>query len=238
VGTVLGATTQITLRPTRPPLPRPLSPAAREKGENSIAPWQGPDARGSAPSGRAPLAHLPQKPLGRLMAPTDQGGFEGHLTASAGGPSPGPSPLVPRGEGRIRSRFDSFGARHPSPTQFVGEGPGMGGARPSLHSSRSALILPNAPLPRSWGRGRPPLRGTSKRPGGGEGPRGRSENPAVFPTTKTGRTPHRVRPARVTVSPLHRLTPGGTSPTGPAACSSRAGGPRPAAAAGRLGAEG
>jgi len=31
---------------------------------------------------------------------------DGCRTASAGGPSPGPSPLVPRGEGRIRSRRD------------------------------------------------------------------------------------------------------------------------------------
>jgi hypothetical protein len=31
-----GSTTCITLTPERPPLRRPLSPAAREKGENSI----------------------------------------------------------------------------------------------------------------------------------------------------------------------------------------------------------
>jgi hypothetical protein len=36
---------------------------------------------------------------------------------------------------------------------------------------------PAPPLPRSWGRGRRPLRGTSKRPGGGEGPRGNEPAP-------------------------------------------------------------
>jgi hypothetical protein len=48
-----------------------------------------------------------------------------HRIARDGAPSPGPSPLVPRGEGRIRSRFDKV--RHTSlPHAVCGGGPGRG----------------------------------------------------------------------------------------------------------------
>jgi hypothetical protein len=129
--TVLGATTQIQLRPTRPSLPRPLSPAAREKGENSIA-------------------------------------------------------------------LRRCGARHLSPTQFVGERPGEGGARRSHQTLPGTPDRPAPPLPRSWGTGRRPSRGTSERPGGGEGlPRsGRGVKPTC-PGSLSGapRSPQPVLPS-------------------------------------------
>ena len=59
------------------------------------------------------------------MSPVDQGSAMGICLRPRGGPSPDPSLLVPRGEGRIRSRFGSLGSRHPSPAQFAGEGPGV-----------------------------------------------------------------------------------------------------------------
>jgi hypothetical protein len=43
---------------------------------------------------------------------------------------PTPSPLVPRGEGEKCASRMGPPVHLPSPTQFVGEGPGMGGARP------------------------------------------------------------------------------------------------------------
>jgi hypothetical protein len=55
VGKGRGASKGIRLRPTGPPLPRPLSPAAREKGENSIARrkigWGGSDPAGTLRAG-------------------------------------------------------------------------------------------------------------------------------------------------------------------------------------------
>jgi hypothetical protein len=67
---------------------------------------------------------------------------------------------------------------------------------------------PQPPLPRSWGRGRPPLRGTSKRPGGGEGPRGRRPIPVhpIHPSTRSPLHPF-------TPSPLHPSTPSPLHPT-------------------------
>jgi hypothetical protein len=47
----------------------------------------------------------------------------------------------------------------------------------SIALRRASHCVPPPPLPRSWGRGRPPSRGTSERPGGGEGPRPREEAP-------------------------------------------------------------
>ena len=89
----------------RAPTPGPLpSQTARGEGEKSIAWWLRATRPASAPSGLALLAHLPQNCWGGWCCRW----FEVRRTASycaRRGPSPGPSPLVPRGEGRIRSRF-------------------------------------------------------------------------------------------------------------------------------------
>jgi hypothetical protein len=65
--------------------------------------------------------------------PTNRGSAKGIQLHPTGCPSPGSSPLVPRGEGRIRSRFDRLyshppysertgdSARVTSPPQFGGE---------------------------------------------------------------------------------------------------------------------
>ena len=90
-------------RPTGPPLPRPLSPAAREKGENSISSWQAADWL-------------------------------------AGGPSPGLSPLVPRGEGRIRSRSGYFVGRVTLPRAVCGRRPGRGARRTQRDPNRITRI--------------------------------------------------------------------------------------------------
>jgi hypothetical protein len=59
---------------------------------------------------------------------------EGAVRAANGVPLPRPLPARSsrRGENSIALR--TSGSRHPSPTQFVGEGPGMGGGSPSRTS--------------------------------------------------------------------------------------------------------
>ena len=64
------------------------------------------------------------------------------------------------------------------------------------------------PLPRSWGRGRPPLRGTSKRPVGGEGPsETRRPHPPVHPFTAA---PRRCCPAGCPGTRSPRRSPRGS----------------------------
>ena len=55
-----GSTTDMELAPDRPPFPRPLSPAAREKGENSILLRTVGSASAGAPSGSLRLATSPK----------------------------------------------------------------------------------------------------------------------------------------------------------------------------------
>jgi hypothetical protein len=82
--------------------------------------------------------------------------FDEHRTASAGCPSPDPSPFVPHGEGRIRSRCRDF-PPFSLPHAVLGGRAGEGGNPPSRASSaeapRSQL---STTLPRSLG---PAVRG-------------------------------------------------------------------------------
>src|SRR5688572_25933109 len=137
------------------------------------------------------------------MRPSSAGRGDGHPAVRRRPPSPGPFPRKLHGG---RGEFDPAPAvcssRHLSPTQFVGERPGEGGARRSRHTILDTLNHPAPPLPRSWGRGRPPSRGTSETPGGGEGPRRRSENPAAVPLHPFTRSP--CHP--FTLSPVHPVT--------------------------------
>jgi hypothetical protein len=50
--------------------------------------------------------------------PRDRGSTTGIELAPARGPSPDPSPLVPRGEGRIRSRAGNIGPESTSPSMY------------------------------------------------------------------------------------------------------------------------
>jgi hypothetical protein len=104
-------------------------------------------------------------------------------------PSPGPSPRkLPRGEGRTATASGADGsARGGSARQVLlsapnspplregraGRGPG-GGAPAGAVRCPSPSPIPSVtqPLPRSWGRGRRPLRGTNKRPAGERAPAG------------------------------------------------------------------
>jgi hypothetical protein len=96
------------------------------------------------------------KPLGEVVPADTPGWDDKYLTASARAPSPRPPPPL-RGRG---GEFDRATARLRA---------GEGGACLSHPIIRSTEISAKPPLPRSWGRGRPPLRGTSERSGGGEG---------------------------------------------------------------------
>ena len=110
-----------------------------------------------------------------------------HRTASAGVPLPRPLPARSsrRGENSIALRK---------------------GRRPS-----EAHRTPPAPHPSPavWGRGRPPSRGTSERPVGGEGPRGsRRTAPSPFhPFTPSPVHPFTLSPVHpFTLSPFHPFT--------------------------------
>jgi hypothetical protein len=104
------------------PHPRPLPVRSSRRGENSIVLRQASRCvRRGAPPPAPPRSFLAERgefdcaPAGSALRPTRC-------------PSPGPSPLVPRGEGRIRSRSGRFRRAPepvpfiPSPTLFVGEG--------------------------------------------------------------------------------------------------------------------
>jgi hypothetical protein len=151
-------------------------------------------------SARRPLtrlgSHLPQKPLGEVD-------FDPASTNISprplGCPSPDPSPFVPHGEGEF-DPAPTVGLGSNLPRQFRGRwagGAGPEGACAGL--SEAPDPPPTPPLPRSWGRGRPPLRGPSKRPVGGEGPAGRAalaprpasftSSPAPASAPRTGRGP-------------------------------------------------
>jgi hypothetical protein len=121
--------------PETGPLPRPAfrsflatavdpSPKLRGRGDaESVGRFE----RERTAPGRAPS---PPAPLPRYAG--ERGEFDRVSTCvelrPPGCPSPGPSPLVPHGEGRIRSRFGSVGSRHLSPMGFMGERTGEGGA--------------------------------------------------------------------------------------------------------------
>src|SRR5687768_1540199 len=60
---------------------------------------------GHAPSGRAPLAHLPQKPLGEVVVSDTAGRGDGHPAVRRRPPSPTPSPVNCTGEGENFSVF-------------------------------------------------------------------------------------------------------------------------------------
>jgi hypothetical protein len=81
----------------------PLPVRSSQKGENSSARRMDHAASAGAPSGSLRLATSP-KTAGGGWGADGSALCDLHRTAPDGGPSPGPSPLVPHGEGRIRSR--------------------------------------------------------------------------------------------------------------------------------------
>jgi|GEM_PF-3934437 len=85
------------------PLPRPLPARSSRRGENSVPLRTGP-REGHAPSRSSPR-DLPQNCWGRY---SDGPGTRRRASRCA---RRGPSPLVPRGEGRTRSRADTLKAR-------------------------------------------------------------------------------------------------------------------------------
>jgi hypothetical protein len=150
-----GTSTEIELRPRAPPS-RGLSPP-NCRGERGIRSCCGRARReGRAPTGLAPLAHLPQKRLGEVgccRRITDR------RTAlnwrPTGGPSPDPSPLVPRGEGRIRSRSGRSVAS-PFPHALYGGRTGNGGAHHLvLTDPKLTAACPTSTSPGSFGGGGP-----------------------------------------------------------------------------------
>ncbi len=106
-----GSSNSIDLASAGGPLPPAPSPAERERGRIQLRSGQ-VGARGTPPPARH-LATSPNAGGGGVAEGSRLG--ERHLTASAGDPSPDPSPLVPRGEGRIRARFGNFGSTSTSP---------------------------------------------------------------------------------------------------------------------------
>jgi hypothetical protein len=153
------------------PSPRPPPPLTRERGR--IRARSGNSALRSAGPLPRPLPAQTTRGEGRTSIVLSQ-----HFAAPAGAltrlvTSP-PSPASGRGY-KLHRPFDRP-RRSPSPAQFAGEGRGGGRRRTQTSACRRVAISRPPPLPRSWGRGRQPSRGTSERPGGGEGlphPRGR-----------------------------------------------------------------
>jgi hypothetical protein len=92
-------------------------------------------------------------------------------------PSPGLSPPNCRGE-RRRGRQD-WGSSMGVELAPDGPPPPLRGrkGRIRLRCDELPPFALRHPSPAVWGRGRPPSRGTSERPGGGEGPRPREEAP-------------------------------------------------------------
>jgi hypothetical protein len=106
----------------------------------------------------------------------------------------------------------------PSPANCAGEGSTH---RMPRHPCPSARGTPRAPLPRSWGRGRPQSRGTSEKAAGGEGPRGARLCRSFNPTHSAPLSPHS-RTHALTHSRTHTLTYSRTSrPTACFRCGSR-----------------
>ena len=87
------------------PLPRPLPVRSSRRGENSIALRLAWPRGAGAPSGSLRLATSPKTAGGGWVADGSRLDDEIGLRPT-GPPSPGPSPFVPHGEGRIRSRCD------------------------------------------------------------------------------------------------------------------------------------
>jgi hypothetical protein len=114
----------------------------------AVGEGEGAGERGDDVALRRAAAHAPGAPHPRPFPPTSGGreNCDPEAARRARGPlPPAPSPLVPHGEGENSLVIRDLPAR----------------AAPAL-----------TPLPRSWGRGRPTLRGTSKRRSGERAPRG------------------------------------------------------------------
>jgi hypothetical protein len=153
-----------------------------------------------APSGRAPLAHLPQKPLGEVGVSDAAGHGDEHPAVRRRPPSPDPFPRkLHGGRGEYDPAPAVFGSRHLSPTQFVGERPGEGGALPAHHPVRRTMHPATNTPPPKLGEGSPAVARNEQKAGRGRGPpakRAMGENPPVARTRL-----HRDRPAPTTPPP-------------------------------------
>jgi hypothetical protein len=175
-----------------------------------------------------------ERVAGEAGVPRARGSTTSLCLRPRGGPSPGPSPLVPRGVGensgalrqasrcarwaltrlvtsppspasgrgyKLRSHSGRSGRKLPPPRSLrgrAGEG-GACGRRP--RTVVEPRPLGHHPSPVVWGRGRQPSRGTSERPGGGEGP---------------PRTPARTLPNRSRILPSPRAVCEGGGASTPA----------------------
>jgi hypothetical protein len=114
-----------------------------------------PAAYAGAPTGLALLAHLPQNCWGRWGLPRDPGATDEHPTRARGGPSPDPSPLVPRGEGRREPTLPLVTPRETPPRNLPPQcrrPPTGESARELCQARRSAQLR------------RPPSRNSPRRP--------------------------------------------------------------------------
>src|SRR5687768_8194226 len=118
-GWVDGASTESELAPREAPHPRPFPHKLHGGRENSIPP--GPTSR------RVSQEPPPPAPPRSYLA--ERGEFDLATTGiplrRPGSPTPGPSPLVPRGEGRIRSRCNEL-LPFSLPHAVCGGGPARG----------------------------------------------------------------------------------------------------------------
>ena len=121
---IRAASNGIALRPRGVPPPTPPRSFLTERGEFDSA-SDGP-ARGRAPSGLAPLAHLPQKTLGEVGVALDHGSANSIELRQAESPTPRPPPPSFLGErGRIRS-CATGSLPFSLPHAVCGGGPGRG----------------------------------------------------------------------------------------------------------------
>jgi hypothetical protein len=119
-----------------------------------LAGWVRAASAGGPSCAAEPRLHPPAPPPGSHYSPTSpktagggwggarcDGSAKGIELRPAGGPSPGPSPFVPHGEGRIRSRSEKPVERVTSPARSLrGRGRERGGHPPSraTHPKRPA----------------------------------------------------------------------------------------------------